>query len=449
MKEIAISTRLDWVSALSQYSALNPTALGSSWLMLNRLSFNSGISTVHRLESSGYLKVVSGRVEAVRSRSWLPEFDDKSAEDAIVALDRLTAALVSYHMPFSLGLSGGLDSRFLLAMLLKDEESFEVYTLGQANHPDVIVATAIADKLQLRHQHIFQPLPDPKRCMELMKLYAVQTQFIENASTFSKLQYGGVLRSSGQFAVDGGFGEIGRRSLFKRLAVFGHKAIYAKDASGLADVLWLKRASLFHRDIEEEMRKGAIEELQETLDLMPSAEEIGLENFVDLFAMRTRVPNYGGFEQSRLDSEILNLTPFVQPSYVRTVINIPVRERLNSQLYNRVIRERAPVLTKFPLVKGSTRYRYGLSNNLAWLVTTIKGRLGLYWKDPNRDQLLGHIQEPVLDLLHSNEVLTSPLYDVQRIVSSVESYYKGQKEMRSFVEWWLTFELWQQGVHGR
>ncbi len=448
---LCISTRLDWVTTFSNTTEINVSCLGSRWFMLNQLSFDSCINGVERLGSNGYLNVSRGRIEALHSEPWLPKFQEYNASDAVRSLETLIEALVQYPMKLALGLSGGFDSRFLLALLLDaGRDLFGVYTVGEPGHPDVQIATKIAGRLGLQHQHIHEPLPDPDNCMAMMSSYAVRTHLIEAVSTVSKLRYSSKLRTSGCFAIDGGFGEIGRRGLFKRLERFGKKGIYEKDASQLADILWLNRAPIFAPDVQKTMRAGAVEELQGVLDKMPSAKEIGLANFVDLFSMRTRVPNYGGPEQSRLDAEVLIITPFIQPSYVQTVINVSASERVNGRFYNRVIRERAPQLTRFSLVKGSITYPYSLAlaGNVAWLIAAIKKRVGAVWSDPIPDRLLLRVKEPVLDLLHSSEIMTSPLYDVKRVVSSVKAYYNGEKRLRGFVDWWLTFELWRKSMVG-
>ncbi len=447
---LVASTRLDWTAGLGQRSEIDLNVLGSRWLMYNQFSTASPVRGIVRAGQAGYLKIVRGRPVARRSQPFGAGFTREPVDRAIRAIESLVGGLAGYHHPPSLALSGGLDSRMLLAVMLKHlpKEEWRVHTLGDPTHPDVIVGREIAGRLDLEYHHIGSSLPDPDRLFSRLQSYAAQTQLIEFASTVSKLHYGEELARSGHFAVDGGFGEIGRRSLFKRFARFGRRALYRGDVPALAALLRYERPAIFRPEVLREMERGAVEELRTVIDGMPSIREIGPENYVDLFALRTRIPNYGGPEQARVDAEVLNLMPLLQPSYVRAVLKAPLRERIDGRFYNSYIREVSPMLTGFPLVKGRTTYPFGLSATSAWVVTKLrKGKSRSAGMNENESDLLfAHLRDHVLDLLHSTEVQTNPLYDLPAITRSVEAYYRGEREYRPVLDWWLVFELWWRSL---
>jgi hypothetical protein len=66
---------------------------------------------------------------------------------------------------------------------------------------------------------------------------------------------------------------------------------------------------IFSKDVKEEMRKGAEQDIRDAWALMPDPRLIGEENFLDLLEVRYRFPNYGGIGQSWMDEQILSIMP--------------------------------------------------------------------------------------------------------------------------------------------
>ena len=81
--------------------------------------------------------------------------DCNDAADAVHAsLTRVLSALPESSRPLVSDLTGGYDSRLLLAGLLKAEVPFETTVSGNEAHPDVLVAKEIAQRLGIRHGHL-------------------------------------------------------------------------------------------------------------------------------------------------------------------------------------------------------------------------------------------------------------------------------------------------------
>ena len=443
---LCISSRLDWISTYTKLSDIDLRMLGSRWLAYNQFTRSSPIRGIERVSQSGYLCVEGGRVIRSHHLPFYQTFRSESIANGLNVIESIVRGVKKFNATPSLALSGGLDSRMLLALMLRStEKGWRVHTLGDPTHPDVQVGRAIAEKLNLEYHHIHPTLFDPDVMFERMTSYALQAQLIEFASTATKLQYGEELRSTGHFAIDGGFGEIGRRSLFKRLAKLGKRAIDAENIPKLVGLLRYDRPQIFRPEILTEMERGVEEELRSVIEEMPAIHEVGYENYVDIFALRTRIPNYGGYEQARVDAEVVNLMPFMQPSYVRAMLNAPLSEKLGGRFYKNFIRENAPSLTNFPLVKGSASYRFSLSARSAWVAGKIQQKMGGGWVNKAPDILFHHIKAHVLDLLRSSEVQSNPLYDLNTITRAVEGYYQGNGEYRPLLDGWLTFELWRGG----
>jgi hypothetical protein len=70
----------------------------------------------------------------------------------------------------------------------------------------------------------------------------------------------------------------------------------------------------------------------------------------------------------------------------------------------------------------------------------------LTFAEPGPDRLLTHLRENVLDVIHSTDVNTNPIYDFRKIESIAEGYYRGELRLRSSLECWLTFEIWRSSL---
>jgi hypothetical protein len=208
----------------------------------------------------------------------------------------------------------------------------------------------------------------------------------------------------------------------------------------------LKRAEIFNSEYTVELERSAMKSLEEVLEDMPSLKKTGIENFVDLFSVRTRVPNFGGPEQARSDAYIVNYMPMVQPSFLKAIFRIDFKLRVNGKIYRSIIQEKKPELKRFPLVKSGLTYPFYLNTSSAWIFYKIKSKISKRYIDATPDSFLTQLKDYVLDLALSSEVRNYEYYDYKQIVYNVEQYYEGHKNLRSYVDWWLTYELWRKSL---
>jgi hypothetical protein len=443
---VCLSTRLDWVTRTSGKNQLNVAALGSRWLMFNQISYESCVDGVGRLGPGGYASVRKGSVVACHSIPWLPSFDQRSAFSLDVLRPLVQSALEQPRI-LSLGLSGGLDSRLLLAMLTHSgSRGFGTHTFGHPTDPDVRIAGEIAGTLGLRHQSYHEPLPESQTCWSLIRSFVTQTMLSEPVSSWLKLRYYSALHRDGKLMIDGGFGEIARRQYLNRVMWLGRSALRSRDSSRLFALMRSPRSECFSPEIHRQMVRGACRELEMALEEMPPIGDIGAANFVDLFAVRTRVPNWGGGEQARLDGDVVSFMPLVQPTFLRSIFMVPVTARANGKAYYETIRRLNPTLGQFPMVKSGHTYPFGASSHAAWFIAKLKSRIGGSFADPGPDRLLTHLRENVLDVIHSTDVRANAIYDFRKIESMAEGYYRGELRLRGSLEWWLTFEIWRSSL---
>jgi hypothetical protein len=444
---ICISTRLDWVTCNTGKTTIDFNALGSRWLLLNQVSYDSCVTAIKRLGPGGQAVFKSGSVIQSTFTPWLPSFEPNNPTTALDILKAFVKCALDHKYTPSLGLSGGLDSRLVLALLTGfPQHNFVTHVFGDPRDPDVCIANQIAGRLDLMHINFHDPLPDVPTTISTFRSFIAQTFLCESGTSFINLRYYHQLSAAKRIVIDGGCGEIARRKYLNRVAHLGKAVVESPDLTGLLRLLHYRRADIFSPELTQLLSAGACESLRKMIAEMPPVRKIGIENFVDLVVMRTRVPNIVGFEQARVDNEVLNFMPLVQPSFLKVIFGVPTRFRSNARFHNAIIRESNPALTRFALVRSGHTYPFGFSNSAAWLLTSLKSKLTGNFTDPGPDRLLLHIKDYVLDIVHSASVKDESIYDYRKIVDAVTKYYQGISSLRSTVDWWLTFELWRRSL---
>ena len=445
-KGVYFSSRLDWVAQLSGESSIDFGNLGPRWLSFNQLSQESEVLNVRRLGPGGNGRVFPDSIE-FRGTPWSPEFSPGFEESAFRShLAALAFPALRDGRRVSLGLSGGLDSRALLAVSLHERSSVNVHTFGNPRDPDVHIARKIAAGEDLSQTLFLDPIPAMDECIALMTGYASQAHLTEPATSIIRLRFYDRLNARNKVMMDGGFGELFRRQYLNRLLFKGKSALESQNAEGIAPFLRAHRAGIFTREINIQMERGIVRQLREVLDAMPPISSIGPGNFLDLFSLRTRVPNWGSPEQARLDGLVVNYMPFVQPSLLRKGFSIPARNRKNGLLFRNLIRDLRPSLSHYPLAKSGTTYPFSLGTVQSWLWTKFKKRIGLRFQDTLQHEVLMRVKPFVQDLVESSSVRTYGAYDYGELAQIVGQFYRGAPHLAGEVDWWIAFELWRRSV---
>lgn len=440
-----LSTRLNWVAKASGCSEIDFDQIGSSWVMTNQMAYSSQVSGISRLGPGGAARCTPRSLD-IKNNAWTPDFLADPNASMMRPLEGLLAPRIKPPWTLSLGLSGGFDCRVLLALLFHRQTPFVLHSFGHPHDPDVVMARRIAEGEGLAHAVFTSPPEDPQHFVRRLQEYVAQVGIVAPASLLLKVQYYPQIHQQQRILIDGGYGEISRRQMGNRLLRRGPTVLRRGNPEELFRLFHTQRASIFTPEVEQRMVAGAKQELAEVWSSMPLAKDIGVESFVDLLSIRTRVANNGAPAQQWIDGQSVNYMPYAQPSFLREVFRTPLRERRNARLHRKVIGERKPSLTTYPLAKEGVVYPYVLTTIPAWFWRAGMRALGRTWVDDAPHQFLQHIREYVQDLVHSERVRTFSAYDYPKIRHAVESYYAGASHCARIVDWWLTFEIWRQSL---
>lgn len=434
------STRPDWLAALGGGLALNWPTFGSHWVTYHQLSVQSLVSDVGRLGPGGRLTLTDSDAE---ERSHLYALPDEHPAGDIRNLLRMQLDPADTRT-VSLGLSGGLDSRTLLALSNRSDR-FAVHVFGPKTKADVHVSLTLAEEEDLQFSHFNFPPPDHDALLETVRGHSVQTHAVSPASSAISLRYYPELRSQQKLVVDGAFGEIVRRQFMNRLVRRGPDAVKGRDVGRALEFIRFERAPIFSGEVRREMEFGTRRDLALRLDGLPDIAKHGVENVVDLLNVQTRLPNFFGYEQARLDGLVQSYMPFAHPLAVDAVFRIPANRRKGGRVARRIIARHAPRLRRYPLVKGGILYPYGMPGLMGTLWVKIRRKFGPSPDPAERTYVLQTLKEFVLDRIQSSQVKDHPAYDWPRLDAIAKAYYTSGSHGAE-LDWWLAFDFWRDAI---
>ena len=244
------STRLDWISKLNKNISIDWEELGARWFLVNQLSDKSILKNVARINQGGKAVFSFNPVAVqVTNRAWHPDLVPSKDEKGLSStLTDFTLCELKSDRKLSLGLSGGFDSRTLLALLLSSKsKNWSLHSLNSQEDPDRKIAERISKELNIDHFFWEYSLPPVDKTLDLLQDFLGQTMLTVPASAFLNTQFYKLLYNQNKIVIDGSWGEIVRRRLFVGLQLRGGKAIYNNDYAGLIPILAKRSSNIFCR----------------------------------------------------------------------------------------------------------------------------------------------------------------------------------------------------------
>lgn len=491
----------------------NWRATGNSWLLVNQIGYDAPFEGMKKLAPGSTLTVDRGRVQ-VEETPWKPastggrtafdrmdlpdpdsqatgrpgtqEKTDASRKETITVEDWAQTVLRAIETfrngrPVSLGLSGGLDSRVLLALLSKSGIPFRTHVYGLPDAPDVRVSTSISGKMGIGHRHYEPILPPVEELAEAACRHASATMATRPASDVLNLGMFSDIGESGSVLVDGGFGEIGRRQYLKRLWYLARWALYRNDIQSITKHLTAPKPAIFAPEIAAMMKEGLVETVEREWMRVRNA-GLDMPATLDLFALRHRVPNFGAPIQAVMDQMLPNMMPLIHPEVLDASFAMPARQKAGSRLFRNTIAQYAPALQDFPLAKGETVVPYhqgffrtqieeqlrkirrsrrfmrseqsGKSGNTSNTSnggntsSTRNGSTTINTSNTGKNEFpasipvlfLQHIEPWLRDHAGSREVRECGIYDTDALQRRLDAFSAGDVTQASWLDWWLAFE---------
>ena len=436
-------TQLDAVCSLLPSTSIDWNTFGSRWLCVQQCSHESPVNGIRKLPPNGTFRITAKEI-AVSTTPWLSHTAAPSSPQQTIEL--LRSLITVRDTTMSLGLSGGLDSRVLLALLASSGQPYSTYAFGGSNEPDVALAERICRAEGIRFRHIEESFPSADQCVSMMQEYVRRTHLVEGAASSVRLRYYSALRESNSIMIDGGNGEILRRQFLRRISFYAKDDLVHRRTDRLLPYFLFRRADIFNKEISARMHEGAAADLDRSLQSLPSPQVIGEENFLDAWTITTRIPIVACDEQARIDESAINFMPFSQPSVLQSAILLPLTERRNNRFSKKIIRTYSPSLSRYPLVKNGIAYSYRLTTLQSRLWTAIHSRFDRRDREADLRLFLNTVREYALDTVHSKETRNYAPYQYDKVLKIVTGYYDGEKQYARELNWWLAFDVWRRAV---
>lgn len=451
--EIFFSTRIDLLLQFVR-SEINLEIFGSRWLLFNQISQRSVFMGIDRIVGGSSVTVDRFTKEVMKKEfAWLPKSHGRKLSSTLFAekIARITKINGKENCRIGLLLSGGLDSRTLISIILANKiKELALFTFGNKQNNDVKIAKQISQDFSLPHTIINPENLYGDNTLSNFRNYSLQTLMNNSFTSFLHLQSYNLLTKFDGVIFDGGFGEIWRREFLYKLAFFSKRKILARDFNAILPHFKLHRAEFFEQDVINKMSDGLRYQIEEIYELLPNPEEIGVENWLDLFAIKTRLANHYLHEQTLLDQSLVSIMPFVQQSVLSNLLSVDSYRKRNGKLYKEIIRNHKKELTRYPLAKGDYTMPFCISSFQSRLFQKLNKMVK---KDGARMHqkysLLRTYMNQILDLIVSKSVLECGLYNRRKIENIVAQLSAGVKSnhLWSEIDWLLAFESFRQSVN--
>lgn len=444
--EIIFSSNLSILLKYQQSVEIDFNAFGSKWLLYNQLITRSVIKGVKKLPANSEL-IINENNYKINKNSWLPN-ERFSEKDFFDELQQLINISLPENYSLTFGLSGGFDSRVLLSMLINSQRNFNLHTFGFENEQDVIIAKKLSDELGIKITLLLTDIAN-KNIWNSVSQYLCDNEMVEPASTFYKLFQLFDPYFKNKFLIDGANGEIYRRQFLNRLEFAGPGIITNRKIDSLFDQIRMPRADIFNNDINQLMIDSAKKEIEEFLDTMPAIDDIGYENFLDWFNVKTRFVNYFGPEQMRLDTFMPSLMPYINDKLLSKLFSIPLELRRNRKMFNEYLIKQDKRLRKIPLVKGDTVYPFYLTKKGMLVYAKLKSLFNKAKQIDYRFLIYKNLEAEVKELLLDTRSGDYVYYDPAKVKTIVNNFYNGEKGNVNQLDWLISFELFRRELNIR
>jgi len=325
-----LSGRVDDAAQFLPERRADLTTIASSWKHLNGFTRGSILYGVDRL----------------LPRASNPPNGTDATEAMMKALQHLR------NRDVVLALSGGIDSRTMMALLHGAGIRFQTITYGIPDMPDWQTARMVAERDGVEWTGI------DVRELKIDIQTSVSETAVIGEGTYSVAHAAVIPTIAALFPnsviVDGAFGGLLRGGMANSALVRGSDDLASGDVKRIEKWFTVEDLSVFHPDIQVDLADRARTALQQCLDQMPRFRRREGREWVDLFLQRHYVPGFvanpGRIYDRWFDSDM----PYLNPDALAAVMALPARQRRHARLFRTWMNTFRPRLLQVPFVGKRT-----------------------------------------------------------------------------------------------
>jgi asparagine synthase (glutamine-hydrolysing) len=399
------------------------------------------------------------RVERYWDFNFNPEDEYHTEEYYIEILSELISKAVKRRMKgnhrIGVPLSGGLDSRTIVASIDKEHYPIHTFTYGKQKCNDMRFAQMIANKLGTTH-HYFEFKPED--IAPYIEEVVYTTDGMMNIINLPRMQTNEEITEFMDVMLHGWIGDslIGSRNLIKDIPDD------ADNFQVFRDYAEIKLPIDFFKDLFNDSYFPLFEEnLSSSKEyILKMGEKVkSMSNRSLFFNLKERQHRLikGGFVFIRNFVEFRN--PFSDYDYVDFCLKIPPKFKLNNkQLYRKMVLTMFPHLrdvpyqkTGLPLYMSKFQIRLMLSPRTIFnKITENIFRFRLFFNDvelADFDKWMREnkkLKEYIKNILLDQRTLKRPYFNEKYIKHIFDSHMSGKKDYSKLIGLLITFELWNR-----
>lgn len=320
------------------------------------------------------------------------------------------------------GLSGGMDIRPLLAILLSSGMPFTAVHFGTEEGEDYRIARKIAEDHNIPFRFISHQ--EASKGWEMAKDYLFHRGFGFNPASNSLLGYYPILSQEADVFLGGYYGELFRfRFMSAHLtSIFRLKK---PDFGSFAAYLFNNPSSFFTKDVNLELHRGFVESLKKELADMPSPQGMPNPLWMNLFYARYSPRSINMPDLSHLDDYLCDFMPFMQKAIVGQHWHYGVVRQLNEGLHRGIIKRKAPDLQNYPLAIAEHSASY--LHRPYTLKLRLKLKKGASYNQSRTESFLQSNKTEIMALREVSTVIQDPWLDSRKVGRILDSYYGGDR----------------------
>ena len=346
-----------------------------------------------------------------------------------------------------LGLSGGFDSRTLMAALHGAEVPFRVHTYGTRAMPDVGRArdVSVHDGVSVIVSEIDKEEWDVHSVLTSLRKTAWQSEGTYPGVHALVFDNADVRLGPKAVLVDGGYGALLRGGFGNSLIVRASRALTDRHAEEVVRHLGVRGCETLHPDVQEAAHALTVDAMQSALDAMPAYFRQHSRQWIDEFFLRWNPRGYTAAPQAVYDARLNSAPTFLDEDVVRAVFNSPIEFRSNGRWFRSMISKWRPNLRSHAMVGKSRDVPWALAGRP--MTSAIWSRLLPSYPEAAHGAIERHfyalLRPVIMDL--SGSIMSSQfdvwdMNEIQRLAAAT-SATEGTHEDRATLLLWLGYRL--------
>ena len=352
-------------------------------------------------------------------------------------------------------LSGGLDSRAILGVLLKQRSDINTFTFGNENCRDVIIAKKISKEFGLKHRTVDL---DGSYLLKWLKHGTFITSGMVSCDQYHILQLVDVIKNEIDVILDGLCGDAitgghlssnmfkSKSSVFAAELVYINRAVVTKSSE--------IRKSIFNKEFLNEMSYAPEDSIKEHFKKLNKKPIWWGCHLFDIFERQRRFIQFGPHQ---LRPFVDVQTPFYNNKLIDYMGSLPSYYLKNQNLYFKMYRNNLKELAK---INDSARnlpiaypdyIRYSkrvFDFTRRRLPEFVKRKITFDIESPFNyaDWFRTSLRELVMDSIVGSNVLFDGIFEKKIIFNIIDEHMKFKKDNSPIIACLLTFSTWKESL---